>query len=113
MLPKNGIARFHGNHHGSHTHHSPNKTGEMIESISSTVSGIQQINYVEEFDKTLSAEAKKTMKQFLIYRSNPGDPEDQPKFMSYWINLKECGPMYLDALIKIKDEYDPTLAFRR
>merc|ERR1712227_555474 len=28
-------------------------------------------------------------------------------------DLKQCGPMILDALIKIKDEVDPTLAFRR
>ncbi|RVW25694.1 Succinate dehydrogenase [ubiquinone] iron-sulfur subunit 2, mitochondrial [Vitis vinifera] len=29
------------------------------------------------------------------------------------INLKDCGPMVLDALIKIKNEMDPTLTFRR
>jgi len=29
------------------------------------------------------------------------------------INLAECGPMVLDALIKIKNEVDPTLTFRR
>ena len=27
--------------------------------------------------------------------------------------MKKCGPMILDALIKIKDEIDPTLSFRR
>ena len=27
--------------------------------------------------------------------------------------MKKCGPMFLDALIKIKDEIDPTLSFRR
>jgi hypothetical protein len=43
------------------------------------------INYVEEFDKNLSEADKKKRKRFLIYRSNPGDPEDQPKFMSYYI----------------------------
>jgi succinate dehydrogenase (ubiquinone) iron-sulfur subunit len=32
---------------------------------------------------------------------------------SYWIDTKECGPMVLDALIKIKTELDPTLTFRR
>ena len=53
------------------------------------------------------------MKRFLVYRSNPGDPEDQPRFMSYYIDLKDCKKMYLDALIKIKDEMDPTLTFRR
>ncbi len=53
------------------------------------------------------------MKRFLIYRSNPGDPDDQPILMSYYLDLNTCNPMYLDALIKIKDEMDPTLSFRR
>jgi succinate dehydrogenase/fumarate reductase-like Fe-S protein len=71
------------------------------------------INYIEEFDKTLSEADKKTRKRFLVYRSNPGDPNDQPKFMSYYIDLANCKKMYLDALIKIKDEMDSTLTFRR
>merc|ERR1712054_531483 len=33
--------------------------------------------------------------------------------MGYDIDLKQCGPMLLDALVKIKDEMDTTLAFRR
>lgn len=89
------------------------KTGQMIDSVSSTISGISQINYVEEFNPALTETDKEGLKQFLVYRSNPGDAEDEPKFMSYWLNLEETGPMYLDALIKIKDEMDPTLAFRR
>jgi succinate dehydrogenase (ubiquinone) iron-sulfur subunit len=32
---------------------------------------------------------------------------------TYQVNLNECGPMMLDALIKIKNEIDPTLTFRR
>ena len=32
---------------------------------------------------------------------------------SYEIDLNDCGPMVLDALIKIKNEIDPTLTFRR
>lgn len=32
---------------------------------------------------------------------------------SYGINTSECGPMVLDALIKIKDEVDSSLTFRR
>ncbi len=31
----------------------------------------------------------------------------------YTIDLDKCGPMVLDALIKIKNEIDPTLTFRR
>jgi succinate dehydrogenase (ubiquinone) iron-sulfur subunit len=33
--------------------------------------------------------------------------------VSYYIDLNNCGAMFLDALIKIKDELDPTLSFRR
>lgn len=32
---------------------------------------------------------------------------------TYPVNLNDCGPMVLDALIKIKSEQDPTLTFRR
>jgi len=53
------------------------------------------------------------MKRFLIYRTNPADADDEPHYMSYHVDLKECGPMYLDALIKIKNEMDSTLTFRR
>lgn len=53
------------------------------------------------------------MKRFDIYRSNPNDPNDRPKYVSYYIDTNKCGPMFLDALIKIKDEIDPTLSFRR
>lgn len=53
------------------------------------------------------------MKRFDIYRSDPNDPEDRPKYVSYYIDMTKCGPMFLDALIKIKDEIDPTLSFRR
>ena len=32
---------------------------------------------------------------------------------TYPIDMDECGPMVLDALLKIKNEQDPTLTFRR
>lgn len=32
---------------------------------------------------------------------------------TYEVDLNACGPMVLDALIKIKDQMDPTLTFRR
>ena len=37
----------------------------------------------------------------------------QPYFSTYPIDMNDCGPMILDALIKIKNEQDPTLTFRR
>ena len=72
-----------------------------------------KVNYTMEFDQGLTEDQKKGMKRFDICRSNPNYPEDSPKYVSYYIDLKNCGPMFLDALIKIKDEIDPTLSFRR
>ena len=37
----------------------------------------------------------------------------QQYLSTYPIDLNDCGPMVLDALIKIKSEQDPTLTFRR
>ena len=53
------------------------------------------------------------MKRFLIYRSNPADPNDNPRYVSYYCDLTKFAPMYLDALLYIKDNYDSSLAFRR
>ena len=51
-------------------------------------------------------------KEFRIYRWNPDDGEN-PRVDTYYVNQDQCGPMVLDALIKIKNEIDPTLTFRR
>ena len=52
------------------------------------------------------------VKTFRIYRWSPDDGQN-PRYDSYQIDLDSCGPMVLDALIKIKSEIDPTLTFRR
>jgi succinate dehydrogenase / fumarate reductase, iron-sulfur subunit len=57
------------------------------------------------------AEAKR-VKNFRIYRWNP-DEGGNPRVDTYAIDLDACGPMVLDALIKIKNEIDTTLTFRR
>ncbi|MCY4311590.1 MAG: succinate dehydrogenase iron-sulfur subunit [Rhodospirillaceae bacterium] len=54
----------------------------------------------------------KHVKKFKIYRYDPDDHRN-PRLDSYEINLDDCGPMVLDAVIKIKNEVDSTLAFRR
>ncbi|HEX6958478.1 MAG TPA: succinate dehydrogenase iron-sulfur subunit [Ferrovibrio sp.] len=51
-------------------------------------------------------------KTFRIYRWSQDDGQN-PRVDSYEIDLNDCGPMVLDALIKIKNEIDPTLTFRR
>ncbi|CAH1998569.1 unnamed protein product [Acanthoscelides obtectus] len=53
------------------------------------------------------------MKTFAIYRWNPDEPDKKPTMQEYQVDLNACGPMVLDALIKIKNEMDPTLTFRR
>jgi succinate dehydrogenase / fumarate reductase, iron-sulfur subunit len=57
-------------------------------------------------------EGKGSWKEFRVYRWNPDDGAN-PRIDTYWIDQAQCGPMVLDALIKIKNEIDPTLAFRR
>lgn len=52
------------------------------------------------------------LKSFDIYRWDP-ETEDNPRMDSYQLDLDSCGPMVLDALIKVKNETDPTLTFRR
>ena len=51
-------------------------------------------------------------KEFRVYRWNPDDGNN-PRIDTYWVERKTCGPMVLDGLIKIKNEIDPTLTFRR
>lgn len=53
------------------------------------------------------------MKKFSIYRWDPEKKGKLPSMQIYEVNLNECGPMVLDALIKIKNDIDPTLTFRR
>ena len=47
-----------------------------------------------------------------IYRWDP-EKKDNPRLDTFEIDQKKCGPMVLDALMKIKDEIDTTLTFRR
>ena len=51
-------------------------------------------------------------KTFAVYRWDP-ESGDNPRVDRYRIDGDACGPMVLDALIKIKNEIDATLTFRR
>ncbi|KAI8967409.1 succinate dehydrogenase iron-sulfur protein [Mycotypha africana] len=53
------------------------------------------------------------LKTFEIYRWNPDKPTEKPTLQKYQVDLNTCGPMVLDALIKIKNEQDHSLTFRR
>jgi len=63
----------------------------------------------KEFPKPAGA---KNTKAFKIYRWDP-DTDANPRLDTYHVDLDACAPMVLDALIKIKNEIDPTLTFRR
>jgi succinate dehydrogenase / fumarate reductase, iron-sulfur subunit len=52
------------------------------------------------------------VKEFKIYRYDP-ESGTNPRIDVFEVDRAECGPMVLDALIKIKGEVDGTLTFRR
>src|ERR1700759_2822850 len=54
----------------------------------------------------------KNLRVFKIYRFDP-DSGENPRLDRYEVDMDACGPMVLDALIKIKNEIDSTLSFRR
>ena len=54
----------------------------------------------------------KRCKTLHVYRWSPDDGNN-PRLDSFTIDVDDCGPMVLDALIKIKGEQDQTLTFRR
>ena len=58
------------------------------------------------------AEGAARARHFRIYRWDP-DSGENPRYDTYEVDLDSCGPMVLDALIKIKSEQDATLTFRR
>lgn len=59
-----------------------------------------------------TAVEKENIKHFKIYRWDP-DQKGKPTMVDYPVDLNKCGPMVLDALLKIKNEQDSTLTFRR
>ncbi|WP_428678943.1 succinate dehydrogenase iron-sulfur subunit [Sphingopyxis sp.] len=58
------------------------------------------------------ADGATNVKKFKVYRYNP-DSGQNPHFDTFEIDTDKCGPMVLDALIKMKSEQDSTLTFRR
>ena len=67
---------------------------------------------ITEGDRYQAPEAASNVRVFQIYRWSPDD-DANPRIDSFEVDLDDCGPMVLDALIKIKSEQDSTLTFRR
>lgn len=63
--------------------------------------------------KTFKAPEEATnIRRFEVYRWEP-DSGKNPRIDAFELDLDDCGPMLLDAIIKIKNEIDPTVSFRR
>ena len=62
--------------------------------------------------RTHKGEIGAETREFQIYRWDP-DKNENPRLDVFHVDLKNCGPMVLDAVIKIKNETDSTLTFRR
>ena len=84
---------------------------KLGEAMSSTQPPVSSKHSPTISEPTKSADAK--IKTFHIYRWSPDTPTEKPKMQSYTLDLNKTGPMMLDALIRIKNEIDPTLTFRR
>jgi succinate dehydrogenase / fumarate reductase iron-sulfur subunit len=69
-------------------------------------------NSVVQPGKMFAASNARRPRRFSIYRYDP-DGGANPRLDTYEIDMASCGPMVLDVLIKIKNEIDPTLTFRR
>merc|ERR1712200_183799 len=71
------------------------------------------LNFVQSRSQSAATQAAPAanLKKFEVYRWDPDKPGDKPRVQTYEIDLNDCGPMVLDALIKIKNEVDPTLTF--
>jgi succinate dehydrogenase (ubiquinone) iron-sulfur subunit len=79
------------------------KTSRSLQLVERTLTSLPDLKIVTN---------NKLVKYFKIYRWDP-EKKQKPYLSTYPVNLDECGPMVLDALLKIKNEQDPTLTFRR
>ncbi len=73
---------------------------------------LPQNSKVREGQTHKAAPGAKRVKAFKVYRWNPDDGQN-PVMDTFEIDLDKCGPMVLDAIIKIKNEIDSSLTFRR
>lgn len=80
--------------------------------VPAAVRGMAQVTDAQQHSNTASGDTPK-LKTFQLYRWNPDTPTEKPRMQSYTLDLNKTGPMVLDALIRIKNELDPTVTFRR
>lgn len=57
-------------------------------------------------------EGATNLREYRVYRWSP-DEGGNPSVDTYFVDMDDCGPMVLDALLWIKNKIDPTLTLRR
>ena len=57
-------------------------------------------------------EGAANLREYKVYRWSPDDDQN-PHVDTYYVDMDDCGPMVLDALLWIKNNVDPTLTLRR
>ncbi len=89
----------------------------MLKCYKQTVNMVQfflpQNSKINKRGKTYPVPAgAQNIRRVKIYRWSPDDAKN-PRIDTFFIDMDNCGPMVLDALIKIKDEVDSSVTFRR
>jgi succinate dehydrogenase (ubiquinone) iron-sulfur subunit len=84
---------------------------QVSESTSASTRPVSETQTPTVQEPAPSSQAK--IKSFHVYRWDPDHPTEKPRMQTYTLDLNKTGPMMLDALIRIKNEVDPTLTFRR
>ena len=74
--------------------------------------GLPAISRVQAGRLSPASAGAERVNVFHIYRYDP-DSGDRPRLDTFEVDLAACGLMVLDALIKIRNEIDTTLTFRR
>lgn len=52
------------------------------------------------------------MSYALLHQQNPDTPAEKPKLQSYKVDLSQCGPMMLDALVSWIIKTDPSVSLQ-
>jgi hypothetical protein len=77
----------------------PDVVGRLLDSgLKKYVIHIYKMSFL--FKRAMSSVSR--IKHFKIYRYDPDIPNQKPYLALYSVDLNKCGPMVLDALVKIK-----------
>ena len=73
---------------------------------------LKNITKTSKFIKNNKTLKNSTIQKVKVYRYDP-EIDNKPRLQNYDVDFSKCGPMVLDLLIKIKNDIDTTLTFRR